>query len=416
MKFPGRLAMTLLAITCAMKGATLRLPPVTGELSGDFQLLEAQGSPVLHWTATVRGAGAGAAGRGVSFSAQGEGARLQLELDFTAPDEGRWKIEAAEFELAKWFPVLAAKAGGMWTGLTAAGTATVKGSGQLRDGVPSGTVEVTVQQGRLASEYSAWALEGVGLKAGLVVEPEISKTKSARPFEMTVATLTTQRLGARNLFITGWLGANGTIALHEARIEIAGGEVRIDPTTLTLAPLGLEATLHITEVGLQDLAALIPKSFSAAKGRIDGTVQLGWSLADGFRVGAGNLVLGKSETAVVRLAPVPGFLTRALPPRFEPVPRWLGPASTWLSADNPAFADTREIELGQASLELESLDVQLTPDGDELGRTATVKMRAKPIKPGVAVGTVKIDVNVIGPLDSMLKLGINRDLSVELPR
>jgi hypothetical protein len=39
-------------------------------------------------------------------------------------------------------------------------------------------------------------------------------------------------------------------------------------------------------------------------------------------------------------------------------------------------------------------------------------MTARPTKPGTAVKTVNIDVNVVGPLDSILKFGLNQNFSV----
>jgi hypothetical protein len=390
-----------------------RLPPLTGELSGDFMLPALGAAPKLHWTANVRNPADGTSGRIVETNFDASGTRLRTVTTLTTSEHGSWEIVDGELDVATWFPVAAEKVGGAMKNRAANGTVGVKGSGLLRAGKLSGVVQVTLREGRLGDADAGWALEGVTLTAEFLIEAEGIKVKSTTPFELSVGTITTPRFGARNLYVTGVLNENHTIAVSEAHIEIAGGEVKIDPTMLTLAPFGLEATLHIVNVGLQDVAALVPQSFSSSQGRIDGTVRMGWTSTGGLHLGAGDLALGRTEPAIVHLAPAPGFLTVSMPKRFEPLPSWTGPLARWLSADNPIYTDMQEIELGRASLEVESLAVRLIPEGDQYGRTATVRMTARPTKQGAAVKVVNIDVNVAGSLDSILKYGLNQELSVD---
>jgi hypothetical protein len=302
------------------------------------------------------------------------------------------------------------------TGIVAKGTARISGSGVVHAGVPSGTVKVVISDGQLASATGGWTLDGAAFTGEFFYEGNGFRVKSVTPFDLTVGTISTGRFGARAFSAQGVLNEDGRVALSGARVEIAGGRVTLDPTTMSLAPLAVEATLNVIDVGMQDIAALVPAGLSAAQGRIDGIVRVGWSTARGFHVGAGNLTLGESEPATVRLAPTPGFLTRTMPKRFEPVPAWTGPLSRWLSADNPIYRDMAEIELGRTPLRVESLSVRLTPEGDALGRTATVRMVARPLQPDAAVKVVNIDVNVAGPLDSILHLGLNQKFSIETHR
>jgi hypothetical protein len=72
----------------------------------------------------------------------------------------------------------------------------------------------------------------------------------------------------------------------------------------------------------------------------------------------------------------------------------------------------QSIELGQSDLRVKTLDVLLTPEGDEQGRSATVRLVAQPTQPGTAVKEVSFDVNVSGPLNAVLKLGIDRGFTV----
>jgi len=105
-------------------------------------------------------------------------------------------------------------------------------------------------------------------------------------------------------------------------------------------------------------------------------------------------------------------LTARVPQYFDLLPAWLGPLARWARPVNPAYAAMKSIELGQAELRVKTLDVLLTPDGDERGRSATVRLVAQPEQPGSAVKEVSFDVNVAGPLNEVLKLGIDRGFSV----
>jgi len=58
----------------------------------------------------------------------------------------------------------------------------------------------------------------------------------------------------------------------------------------------------------------------------------------------------------------------------------------------------RSIELGQSDLQVKTLEVQLTPEGDDRGRSATVRLVAQPTQLGSTVKEVTFDVNVAGPI------------------
>ena len=397
---------------CTTSAQGLKLLPLAGELSGDFTLLKTPGAPKLHWTASVRDKDEDGKTRVLAGKVEGPGTRLRLALELAADGEGSWSVEEGEIELSSWF-----RSGiSQWENLpelAATGVVKVGGRGLIRSGVADGNVTLRLEEGRLENIKDGWALEGVLFAGEFMVAGSPLRMKSLTPFELTVRTITSTRCGARNARVRGTLNEDQSVTVTEARVEIAGGEITLEDVSLVLSPFVIEATVALSNVGLQDLAALVPASLSDARGRIDGTVRLRWATEGGFQVGAGNLALGRSEPAIVRLAPSPGFLTQSMPKRFAPMPAWTGPLARWLSADNPAYHDMAEIELGRAPLEVESLAVLLTPDGDASGRTATVRMKARPTKPGASVKSVNIDVNVTGPLDAIFQLGLNRELSVE---
>jgi hypothetical protein len=94
-----------------------------------------------------------------------------------------------------------------------------------------------------------------------------------------------------------------------------------------------------------------------------------------------------------------------MPERFALLPAWFGPFSRWFSPVNPGFADLVAIELGRTALQVESLDVRLTPEGDDRGRSARVLVKARPEVAGTSVGSVSFEIDVNGPLAYVLRLG-----------
>ena len=74
--------------------------------------------------------------------------------------------------------------------------------------------------------------------------------------------------------------------------------------------------------------------------------------------------------------------------------------------DNPAYAPLSRVELGQTPLALRLLRLELHPQGDADGRTATLVLNAEP-KDSQLIAPLEIKVNVSGPLDQLVKLGMN---------
>ncbi|HYD84850.1 MAG TPA: YdbH domain-containing protein, partial [Opitutus sp.] len=289
----------------------------------------------------------------------------------------------------------------------------MSGGGVIDAGASRGVMRIEWKDGGVRHEADGWTLEGVSFAGEFAIDTEKGTIESTLPLSVVVQTMTTARFGARGLAVIARLNADRTLAVEEARIEIAGGEVTADPTTVALTPMASELNLRITNVGLQDVAALVPSGLLESRGRINGAVRVGWSEAGGFKLGEGNLVLEQTEPAMVRLAPTPGFLTAQITERVPLLPASFGPLARWTSLRNPAFEEIRDIELGRTGLQIESLSVQLSPQGDRDGRTARVRMTGRPARPDSVVGAVTFEVNVAGPLSEVLRLGMNQSFSVE---
>lgn len=409
-----RVALALLLVSATAAGAKAMdgpLPAVDGELAGNLFAKVLPGAPALRWTIAVRAEASGK--RALVATAEGPGSRLRLRAELgDVTGGGTWTIEEGAIDVAPWWPALAPMLGDAAKDAVATGAIELGGGGELRRGVPAGVVTFALRDGRLHHPEKGWTLEGIALQGRFLVEVEHGTVRSDGPFELTLKTITTTQFGARNLLVRALLEDLNSLTVREARIEIAGGDVTVDPCTVPLAPLALDLTLRMTNVGLQDVAALVPASLTESRGRINGTVRVKWSEAAGVQIGDGLLELGTTEPAMMRLAPTPGFLTDRVPQRFELLPAWLGPVARWFRPENPAYADMRDIELGRMELRVESLSIHLTPEGDAEGRTARVRLKARPARPNGSVDEVSFEVNVAGPLAQVLRMGINRSFSV----
>lgn len=403
----------LAALACVSSpAAELWLPPIDGQFSGKLSVTKLAGAPAVNWTIRVRSTRPDE--RVADLSLDGEGTRVRAQVGIDRNRSGWWKITEGELDAAAWFPAASAEIGSAADGVAAEGKIELKGGGALHEGQPSGNLEIAWQDGRLHNESAGWTLDGIAVSGEFAIEAAGYQAKSVSPLTIGVKTISTARFGARNLFLALRLNDERTATLTEGRIEIAGGNVTAEPVTWPLVPPRFDVSLRIENVGLQDVAALVPAGLSESRGRINGVVRLGWSEATGFQLGQGNLVLGSTEPAIVRLAPAEGFLTERVPTHFELLPNWLGPLARWFRPENPAYAELHELELGLSELRVETLSVQITPDGDRDGRTARVRLTARSTRAGSVIDVVTFDVNVAGPLAQVLRLGINQSFSVEL--
>ena len=388
------------------------LPSVEGSITGELKLLPQIPDFTLPWKLTLNAPASG--GQAFVFSIDGVSAQLRAAGQVNlATGDGSWKIEETQIDAAAWFAAFAPKYVPALSGVVVEGKVTFAGAGTLRQGQVIGQVKVVWQGGALRHAEQGWSLEGVAFQGEFAIDVAGARLESVNPFELTVGTVSTKRFGARNFSMSALLNERRALSVTAARVEVAGGEVTVDPCEIPLSPPTVNALLRISRVGLQDIVLLVPTAGLAdARGRIDGEVRIKWNAALGVQLGVGRLAISDDEPAIVRMTPSPGLLTARVPQYFDLLPAWLGPVARWARPVNPAYGNMQNIELGQSDLKVKTLDILLTPDGDEQGRSATVRLVAQPSQPGSAVKEVAFDVNVSGPLNAVLKLGIDRGFTL----
>ena len=400
----------LLAVSPALAAGAL--PAITGAIAGELKPFSPLPDFVLPWKLSLGAASDG--GQSFSFKLDAAGTRLCAtgQIDLVTGD-GSWRIEEAQVDAAVWLAALAPRFGPAVTGMIALGTVDLTGSGTLKHGQVVGGIKVEWRGGYLRNASQGWAFEGIVFQGEFEIDGAAKRLVSLTPFELTVGTITTARFGARNFSARGWLNEQPALSVKAARVEIAGGEVTADPFEIPLPSFAINANLRINRVGLPDIVLLVPAAgLAEARGRIDGVARVKWNEGVGIQLGVGHLAIRDDEPAIVRLSPAPGLLTGHVPQYFDLLPTWMGPLSRWVRQVDPAYGNMQSIELGQADLRVKTLDVLLTPDSDDKGRSATVRLVAQPAAPGSAVKEVTFDVNVAGPLNAVLKLGIDRGFTL----
>ena len=113
-----------------------------------------------------------------------------------------------------------------------------------------------------------------------------------------------------------------------------------------------------------------------------------WSKLAGLSFGDGWMRLTDGAPATVRLAPTPGLITAQL------------------GVGNPAFPALQRVELGQTPLSVRLMSAEFDPAGDARGRSAVVHLQAEPTDPQL-VAPLVLEINVAGPLDQLIKLGLD---------
>lgn len=204
-----------------------------------------------------------------------------------------------------------------------------------------------------------------------------------------------------------------TLRVAGAEVTAFDGSVSLEPFDVTragdtLAPVSADVVL--TDASLAALAVLLPEAVTSAAGRLSGRLRLRWSSADGLAPQRGSLSLSPTAEASFRLQPQPGLLTRQVPEHFQLLPAWMGPLARWIAADNPAYPVLRDVEQGTLPLKVDRFEVQFLPD-DPLGRTARVNISARPATPG-PVDKVTFEINLSGPLEQVIRLGLDERVKV----
>lgn len=376
-------------------------PLLQGDLSGELVIRGPGGFPPLHWqvkTSPSEGENASQ----VIITAPG----LVLEVLVDGPmadGSVRWRIERAEVDLAQWWRRLATRAGvsGLPADMTVAGSVQLNGEGTWRDGTALGQVNATIAQGSASSATQNWNVPEFAVTAQLAL---VADGPLVQSFTLRAPAANAVGIAVHNIGVEAVGDEQHRLRIVSAGFDALGGRISLKPFTVDPLNPEIDTSAEMAGVSLAQLAVLVPQALREASGQVSGRIDVKWSAKLGPKAGAGSLTVTPSSPANLSLAATPGFLTQHAPERIQWLPDAFGKVAQWLALENPAYDTLRRIELGELPLQVETLSIELYPDGLDGARSAAVKVIARPAD-GSVVEKVTFDVNVSGPLDQVLKLG-----------
>jgi hypothetical protein len=360
--------------------ADWKLPPLDGELAGEFDPVLLGGAPKLKWHLTLRTEKPRE--RTVAFRIEGYGFRVSGDARLDPLGEGTWRIAEAEITLGEWFGWLAPRVLPDLAAASGSGTLQIRGEGTWRGGKLGGRASLSLREGRIDDPARKVMFEGISVDVE-VSDLAARRTEPAQVFTWRSGRYDTVPLGVGRI---EFAVDGDDVRVNEAAIDVFGGELRVGSLEMSTSRPEFSVVARMSGIAVDQILFLLPPVLSEARGRLDGNVALKRD-ATGIQIGNGRLALREGETADLRLAVKPGWLTTSLPPDIVKY-----------------FPGFQKIESGAIPIRARVLEITLTPLGDAQGRTAWVHVEGGPTDPEL---TAPIDatVNVRGPLDQLVKIG-----------
>ncbi|HYC69772.1 MAG TPA: YdbH domain-containing protein [Opitutaceae bacterium] len=299
-----------------------------------------------------------------------------------------FQVSEARVDLAAWQDFvhrLVILPGGRWE---AAGILVATVDGRRSGGRTDVGGTVRLEGGSLANAERKIAATGIECEISFRdfdrVQSEGGKLK--------VAELRVGEFPVNDLDVAFDFASANQVAIRAARARALGGVVSTaEPFNVFLDQQDLEIVVRAEGLALEQILALAKNVPAQATGRVDGRVPLQFG-RNGVRFGTGWLALKEGTTAELQLNAA-GLLTRGT------------------DARSPAFAVLQKVESGLLRLRVGTLRLDIYPPNRPPGRSATVRVAGEPIDPSVKA-PVTLDLNVNGPIERLINLGLDSRVKV----
>jgi len=388
---------------------------VVGDLAGTLEALGGSTLRDLDWQLAIRPG----TDPDWPLSASVRVGPIELESEWRLPSgelPGSWRLSSPELAASALWPLVKEIAGSSLRGAleVTAGTAAISGEGTWTAGGEfAGPIDITLQDLALIDSAGGWEIGGF---TGRIRAQRGATAWFLEQASLVVESLRFSRLpGARlALEAIGSADAPSTIRINQFRVSGLGGEIQIEPFEIDWNEPAIVTSARLTDLALEQVAALLPAAIQQAQGRVSGDIAIAWSLGQATSNAVGRLNLSASSPTTLTLEMPQGFLTGQMPETFTFLPAWLGPLSRWSTVENPAFRALTEIEEGKLPLQIESASLELFPDGILGERTLHLDLVARPAAGSPVDATLSFAVNVSGPLQQVLDLGLDDRSRIEL--
>jgi hypothetical protein len=275
--------------------------------------------------------------------------------------------------------------------------------------LPGGPWELSgVLTGEARGEYRANQFAASGdfhLRDTRVRHPGMNLTAEGVEADVDIADLT--NLLARKASVRAKSVSNGQLVLadfatefartEEGRFDIAsmsaralGGTLNVEPFVYRLGAPGVDVVIQADAVRAEEIMALTEDLPARASGPLSGRLPIRYDDA-GLRFGTGWLGLKPGSSVEVQFHAA-GLLTGGTSPK------------------SPQYAVLKKVEDGMLKLNVSELRLDIRPPDAPATRTARLHLVGAPVDPEVKA-PVTLDLNVNGPLESLLNLGLKSNIS-----
>lgn len=322
----------------------------------------------------------------VRGQADGPGLSLQGEASYDVTrDELTFKAPAIALSLKVWENYvrwLLLLPGGAWS---LEGNLTGGAAGRLAGGQLTGTGTLQLREGHANN------LERAVSAAGIEADLEFTDLARlvTRPGTLRIRELRTGRLVLRELDAEFAFGDSNKIVVTRAALKALGGSLGAEPFKYFLDQRQLDVVLLAEGINVEEVLALTKDLPAKASGRVNGRLPVHVD-EGGFRLGTGWLALTPGVAAQLQFSAA-GLLTAGLSP------------------GSSSYAVLQKIESGLLKLKVSELRLEIRPPDAPPGRSATLHVAGEPFDPGVKA-PVTLDLNVNGPLEQLLNLGLDSRL------
>lgn len=329
---------------------------------------EARPDAQAEWTGTVNVAAPGlvlaAAGRYAPARTAAEFRTTSLELD----------LQAAQPWLARWAP---------WPdpGWTCGGKIEAAVSGRWDGEGFAATGDVHLRDGLLANAGKELRAEEIQIDAPRVDFVDLN----AADVQVRARTATVGRIALTDLHAQLATATAGRFEVTAMSARALGGELHVEPLVFRPADPVIDAVIRAEGVRAEQILALTEDLPARASGALSGRLPVRY--ADGsVRLGTGWLGLAAGGSLELQLQ-AEGLLTGGTSPQ---------------SAN---YAVLKQVEDGMMKLKVTALRLDVRPPGAPAGRTAQLHLSGAPADPNVKA-PITLDLNVNGPIESLLNLGL----------
>mgnify|MGYP000910914980 CR=1 FL=1 len=408
-RFAGVLLILVLSFVSAAHAEESSLPPIAGGFRGIARALFIPELPDMQWDVTIDGLSR--EGIRATVTAEAPEMLFRASVLYRINGDVDWELQEGRIGLARWLEIFAERPELQAVRqFSITGSVHLAGSGAVREGVLSGEATAELRDGSLSDPVSGLIVKGI---AGFFRLTSLDPLLGDAPQIFTFSELSVAGLTVTDGFVRARMSEENIVDVTSVGMQVLGGTISVDPFRFSLLNPEIEAQARFSKMRLADAVPLIPDVLAAAEGQLSGRVVLRWSEKDGPSVGDARLRVERDSPPIIRLAPKSGLLTSALPPRFEVLPRRrFGSLAWFLSLNNPAHRQARDIELGVTRLNVDSLRLRLHPNGDNEGRSLTLTLEAHPSDQSL-VEKVTFQVNVRGPLQMVIQqIGLNSTATI----